>query len=208
MAKQQFTAEELATEEWRRSPFGIPGLYSVSSLGRVRRETNLIFNRAHRTQKVLRLAIGTNSRKRRYSTIALYVWRKPRKTTRFHVHRLVALAFLGPRPFVGAEINHKDTDKTNNRATNLEYCTRRQNIDHAMRFGLCPSGKNNGSARHPESRKRGVQAWCAKLNDSDIRTIRIRRSHGETYKAIATDYNVSIGLIGKIVRRVVWAHVE
>lgn len=51
------------------------------------------------------------------------------------VHKLVALAFLGERP-LGYDINHIDTDKLNNRADNLEYCTRSENIRHAYKNGL------------------------------------------------------------------------
>lgn len=38
------------------------------------------------------------------------------------IHDLVALAFLGPRPS-GFVINHKNGTPTDNRPSNLEYCT-------------------------------------------------------------------------------------
>ena len=53
-------------------------------------------------------------------------------TTR--VHRLVATAFLGPLP-EGHETNHKDGDKANNRAGNLEYLTNSENQLHAYLNG-------------------------------------------------------------------------
>jgi hypothetical protein len=43
------------------------------------------------------------------------------------VHRLVGIAFVEGY-FDGADINHKDENKTNNRADNLEWCTRRYNL--------------------------------------------------------------------------------
>lgn len=46
------------------------------------------------------------------------------------VHQLVAAAFIGPKP-KGKEVNHKDGNKKNNRADNLEYCTRSENILHS-----------------------------------------------------------------------------
>ena len=48
----------------------------------------------------------------------------------FYVHRLVAQAFIA-NPDNLPEINHKDEDKTNNRADNLEWCDRLYN----MRYG-------------------------------------------------------------------------
>lgn len=48
------------------------------------------------------------------------------------VHRLVAIAFLdNPRnlPFV----NHKDEDKLNNYASNLEWCDRKYNNNYGTR---------------------------------------------------------------------------
>ena len=46
------------------------------------------------------------------------------------VHRLIALAFLGPSPFDGAVVNHLDGDPRNNRASNLEWVTQSENLRH------------------------------------------------------------------------------
>lgn len=56
------------------------------------------------------------------------------KTTWYSVHKLVARAFIGPCP-KGKEVNHKDLNKLNPRADNLEYLTRPQNAIHAHRNG-------------------------------------------------------------------------
>lgn len=51
------------------------------------------------------------------------------------VHRLVANGFI---PLVEGkpDVNHKDGDKTNNHWTNLEWCSRGENVLHALRNGL------------------------------------------------------------------------
>lgn len=51
------------------------------------------------------------------------------------VHKLVAKAFI-PNPNNLREINHKDGNKQNNSVTNLEWCSRSDNIKHAYKMGL------------------------------------------------------------------------
>lgn len=58
----------------------------------------------------------------------------------FLVHRLVAQAFI-PNPNNLPQVNHIDGNKENNCITNLEWCTREDNIKHAYKIGLNPSRK-------------------------------------------------------------------
>lgn len=102
-----------AAEEWRP----IPGYerYEVSNYGRFRRV-------------MLPFASGGKKQKAR---LAIALWNGHRRKHTMMVHRVVALAFLGPRP-QGMEINHKDGNPNNNRASNLEYLTPAQNRQHAV----------------------------------------------------------------------------
>ena len=52
------------------------------------------------------------------------------------VHRLVCWAFHGDPGFDGAQVNHKDGDKTNNSVDNLEWCNQLENNRHARATGL------------------------------------------------------------------------
>ncbi len=54
-----------------------------------------------------------------------------------YVHRLVAKAFHPLSSYDGLEVNHKDEDKTNNRADNLEWVTHREKVNYGTRTKRC-----------------------------------------------------------------------
>ncbi|ECK2493955.1 HNH endonuclease [Salmonella enterica] len=61
-----------------------------------------------------------------------------------NIHRLVAENFIGPKPSDEHVINHKDGNKQNNDASNLEWTTIAGNTQHAYRTGLA-GGRKHGS---------------------------------------------------------------
>lgn len=121
--------------------------YEASSLGRIRSLNRRIYrkNRAGTKNSYFKqgriLKPTTPTSHCRYATVAL--------GARFHhqfVHRLVALAFL-KNPKKLPEVNHKDGNKLNNKATNLEWTTRSKNKLHAFDSGLSPHSENHGLAK-------------------------------------------------------------
>lgn len=93
-----------------------PG-YEISDYGRVRNSRGLVL-------KLHTLNSG-------YLKVDLSVSGNPISRT---VHRLVAKAFIA-NPENKPEVNHIDNDKFNNATSNLEWCTRVENLDHARDFG-------------------------------------------------------------------------
>jgi hypothetical protein len=94
---------------------GIEG-YSVSDSGTVRND---------RTSTILKSYLRRDG----YMSIVLlgngkYINKK--------IHRLVAKYFV-PNPHNYKEVNHKDEDKTNNCASNLEWCNRKYNVNYGNR---------------------------------------------------------------------------
>lgn len=74
-------------------------------------------------------AIKFNPSKYGYLQTTLY---KDGKAINFTLHKLVALAFV-PNPDNLPQINHKDENKLNNNADNLEWCDATYNINYGTR---------------------------------------------------------------------------
>lgn len=102
------------------------------------------------------------------------------------VHRIVLEAFIGPRPD-GMVACHGDGDRTNNRASNLRWDTQKNNI--ADKLGH-------------DSHQRGERAGTAKLNRSQVESI---RADGRKQRDIASDFGISQLHVSRIKRRLAWA---
>lgn len=110
-----------AVIEWRPVK-GFENLYAVSNEGDVKSLAR-IDSRGHRVgERILKPAKGTPG----YLTVTIY---KGGGGKTHHIHQLVARAFIGECPD-GYEVNHINEEKIDNRLNNLEYVTRKQNLNH------------------------------------------------------------------------------
>ena len=128
-------------EEWRSIP-GYEMLYEVSSKGRIRTcEGKVTSNErySHRVwhQRIMKQKCTANRYGRRDCRVSL--WKDGHEKTLL-VARLVALAFCDGYS-EGMTVNHIDGNPLNNQASNLEWCTRNENIRKGFEDGLYSTAK-------------------------------------------------------------------
>ena len=173
--------QDLKDERWLPVPVSQYSKdYSVSNYGRIRRESG---------QYKGHISTGRlNS-----SGYMFFVLRqKPHRAMKF-VHRLVACAFLNNGQDSALFVNHIEGVKTNNHVDNLELVTFSENINHAYKSGLMPSGEKH--------------TW-AKLTANDVRQIRDDFDLGRSnINRLAKKYKVAFDTIKFIVRRQTWKHI-
>jgi hypothetical protein len=158
------------SEQWR-PVVGWSDTYEVSNAGNVRRVG------ASKTR-----ALGTNNARYRNVTLC------NKGTTRMVlVHRLVCIAFHGEPP-PGHVVNHKNGNRSDNRAENLEWVTVSENCRHAMRNG------HGVGERHSQ----------AKLCAASVSLIRCLYSHGASQYDLAEWFGVHQANVHRVVTGKSW----
>lgn len=128
-------AIEPCDQEWRVIP-GWDGYYEASNLGAIRSLRRILSVPNPKNQSILRSQayggkvlspkIGSNG----YPAVSL--WRNNRSVT-IEVHRLVCSAFTGSNQ-TGLDVNHINGCRTDNRAINLEWLTRKENLIYSEKI--------------------------------------------------------------------------
>lgn len=169
-------------EEWKDIK-GFEGYYQVSNLGRVKSLARKVKDYRGTKQNSERMLRPKSKRiKNSYLIVCLS---KDGVTTTHQVHRLVALAFLGDG--YGKEVNHKNGIKSDNRAENLEWATRKENLTHA----------------HRTLRRNNVPVRCVETGEVFIS----QTVAGEHYKTSATNICTNLGRKDRTVAGMHWERV-
>lgn len=96
----------------------------------------------------------------------------------YFVHRLVAEKYV-PNPDGKPQVNHKDGDKTNNRADNLEWVTNKENRSHALKNGLHTKGDDCSWAKLTREQVEFIR------NHPEIKNAELARTFGVHHKTIS-----------------------
>lgn len=162
------------TEEWRAVP-GADG-YEVSDHGRVRCWRPKPYSAQPPVEaRIVKPRTGTNG----YQNVILGF-----KGKTGQIHRMVAEVFVAGQS-AGLEVAHENGDRLDNRATNLAWKTRRENIADKRRHGT--HGKT--------------------LTEDSVEEIRNSYIPGvTTYVYLAHRYGLTPSYVGKIIRRQSWSN--
>ena len=118
-----------------------------------------------------------------------------KRRRRYCTHRIVAELFV-PNPYGLPEVDHKDANRMNPAADNLEWVTHYENVQRAVRKG------------NTKGKIRGTKNPKAKLNEDDVRRIRQQYAGGLSIREIHRQSGIAKSTIGNIVHRHTWKHVE
>ena len=148
------------------------------------------------------LVISNSNRTKthKHYSVGLY---KNGKRKSLQIHRLIAQAYI-PNPENKPDINHKDGNPLNNEVNNLEWCTKSENIQHAINNGLIDNFTDKcKKVRSENGKKMGA------INSKKFRSLfsmetanKIRKIYAETkisFTKLAEKFDCSDKTIANIV---------
>lgn len=125
---------------------GYEGLYQVSNKGNVRGIDRKNSRGTCVKGKILKVKVNRFG----YSEVTLS---KQGTTKTLKVHRIVAFAFVkNPNEIKMTQVNHKDENKLNNTAENLEWCDAKYNVNYG-------TGHARGIAQIDQCKKSAHTDW-------------------------------------------------
>lgn len=167
-------------ERWKTLPDD--QYYQVSNLGRVRSLDQPVYNSdgsVHHYRKGKIRKHKDNGRG--YKCIQLRGGLPQR-----YIHRMVLQTFKPVDGMENLDVNHIDGDKSNNTLSNLEWCTKSENMKHAYNTGL---------------RYRGDRCTYSRIKFDEIQEMRrLRYDEGVSVTEIANMYGISHQYASRLTR--------
>ena len=179
-------------EIWKDIP-EYQGFYQISNLGRVKRKKRNVnsFIQKSGFRTISDRICNSQDNGKGYKQIYVSINNK-RKL--FYIHRLVAIHFI-ENPDNKPQVNHKDGNKSNNVFNNLEWCSRIENIKHAIEKKLINAkGENSKNAKLTEKQVLAIRR-LNKINPKFNKT------------KVAKKLNVRDTTIHKIIKNKRWCHI-
>ena len=177
-------------ERWVVAP-GFDGYYEVSNLGRVRSLDRIVVDMGGRRKRLFKGAIMRPS-KDKDGYLMVHFRRDGKNYPSIKLHRLVAQAFI-PNNENLPYINHKDFDRTNNKVSNLEWCTAQQNTAYSRNAGRI---RNWTAGKFGKDNKQSRLLLMYDLQGNYIRSFYGAREAAE-YLGMKTYVNIYMHLAGK-----------
>lgn len=164
-----------------RPVVGYEGLYEIDTQGNL---YSLRFNK--------RKKMKPNVNSRGYYKAGLSI---DGKYNCVKIHRLVAEAFIDK--IAGKEhVNHIDGNKLNNNVNNLEWCTHKENVHHAI--------KNNLFKPFQNIKREGENNGNSKLNNEQVLAI---VKDNRLHKEIAKEYKIDSSHVSTIKNGKYWSSI-
>jgi len=164
---------------------GYEGNYEVSSKGRVKSVGRFVQYRENhkgfRPERILK----PRTPKDKYPYYVFSV-NKKRKTVK--QHRLVAENFI-LNPKKKKYVNHINGIKTDNRVENLEWCTAKENVNHAIKTGL-RNGVKGEKSHYCKLKKEQVLKIKNLIKETDFSQKKIGKMFGVSQSQI---YRIKTG---------------
>lgn len=165
------------TEIWRNFPIKeLSNDYEISNFGRGRKKDWTVIwtrNRIHNYKGYILRQYDRRGYK-------MFDITKNHKRFNLYVHRMVALAFID-NPLNKEEVNHIDANKNNNCVDNLEWVTKKENMNHAKKNNLIHALKGYMNNRSKEVllydakleiyKKFGSMGECARFLHCNVRNV-------------------------------------
>ena len=131
------------------------------------------------------------TRKDGYKELGL---RKDKKKYVMLVHRLVAMTYI-PNPLRKPCVNHLDSDRGNNNLSNLEWCTYKENLEHASSKGRLIG-------------KRGEDSSSSVMDNSTCHEICKRMEEGATLTELSKCYGINLKTLSNIKNGHRWGEIR